>query len=146
MSLPSGFDQRAQYAQVIPAGAALHFGAGFAFGIIIGLVSSILGVAGGELLIPTMMFIFGVDIKTAGTASIVISVCVVTSGLWRYWRLGTIDTRLGARRIVSAMSVGSLIGAALGGMAVGFAPVGAIKTILGLVLIVAAAKVAVSKH
>ena len=39
-----------QYVQVIPAGAACHFGAGFAFGIIIGLVSSILGVAGGELL------------------------------------------------------------------------------------------------
>jgi uncharacterized membrane protein YfcA len=135
-----------QYAQVVPAGGAFHFVAGFVLGIIIGLVSSVLGVAGGELLVPTMMFIFGADIKTAGTASILISVCVVTSGLWRYWRLGTIETRLGARRIVSAMSVGSLIGAALGGMAVGFAPVGAIKTILGLVLIAAAAKVAVSKH
>jgi uncharacterized membrane protein YfcA len=135
-----------QYAQVIPTGAVVHFGAGFAFGIIIGLVSSILGVAGGELLIPTMMFIFGVDIKTAGTASIVISVCVVTSGLWRYWRSGAIETRLGARRIVSAMSAGSLIGAALGGLAVGFAPVGAIKVVLGFVLIAAAAKVAVSRH
>jgi uncharacterized membrane protein YfcA len=38
-------------------------------------------VAGGELLIPTMMFIFGADVKTAGSASIVISVCVVASGL-----------------------------------------------------------------
>jgi uncharacterized membrane protein YfcA len=135
-----------QYAQVVPADAAFHCGSGIALGVVIGLVSSILGVAGGELLIPTMMFIFGADIKTAGTASIVISVCVVTSGLWRYWRLGAIETRLGARRIVSAMSVGSLIGAALGGMAVGFAPVGAIKVILGVVLIAAAAKVAVSKH
>jgi hypothetical protein len=34
-----------RYAQVIPAGAAFHFGAGFALGIIIGLVSSIMGVA-----------------------------------------------------------------------------------------------------
>jgi uncharacterized membrane protein YfcA len=135
-----------QYAQVIPAGAAFEFGAGFALGIIIGLVSSILGVAGGELLIPTMMFIFGADIKTAGTASIVISVCIVTSGLWRYWRSGAIEMRLGVRRIVSAMSAGSLIGAALGGMAVGFAPVGTIKAILGFVLIAAAAKVAVSKR
>jgi uncharacterized protein len=135
-----------QYAQVVPAGAAFHFVAGLALGIIIGLVSSILGVAGGELLVPSMMFIFGADIKTAGTASIVISVCVVTSGLWRYWRLGAILTHLGARRIVSAMSAGSLIGAALGGMAVGFAPVGLIKTLLGLVLLAAAAKVAVSKH
>lgn len=134
-----------EYAQVIPASAAFHFGAGFGLGIIIGLVSSILGVAGGELLIPTMMFVFGADIKTAGTASIVISVCVVTSGLWRYWRLGAIEMRLGARRIVSAMSAGSLVGAALGGIAVGFAPVVAIKALLGCVLIAAAAKVAVSK-
>jgi uncharacterized membrane protein YfcA len=133
------------YAQVVPAGAAFHFGAGFGFGIIIGLVSSILGVAGGELLIPTMMFVFGADIKTAGTATIVISVCIVTTGLWRYWQSGAIETRLGARRIVSAMSAGSLVGAALGGMAVGFAPVEAIKAILGLVLITAAVKVAVSK-
>jgi uncharacterized membrane protein YfcA len=102
-----------QYAQVIPVGAAFHFGA---------------------------------DIKTAGTASIVISVCVVTSGLWRYWRSGAMETRLGARRIVSAMSAGSLIGAALGGLAVGFAPVEAIKAVLGFVLIAAAAKVAVSRH
>ena len=65
-----------QYAQVIPPDAAFLFGAGFALGIVIGLVSSILGVAGGELLVPTMMFIFGADIKTAGTASIVISACV----------------------------------------------------------------------
>jgi uncharacterized protein len=131
---------------VIPAGAAFHFGEGFALGIIIGLVSSILGVAGGELLIPTMMFIFGADIKTAGTASIVISVCIVTSGLWRYWRSGAMETRLGTRRIVLAMSVGSLIGAALGAMAVGVAPVGAIKAVLGFVLIAAAAKVAISTH
>jgi uncharacterized protein len=93
-----------------------------------------------------MMFIFGADTKTADTASIVISVCVVTSGLWRYWRSGTMETRLGARRIVSAMSVGSLIGAALGGLAVGFAPVVVIKTELGFVLIAAAAKVAVSQY
>jgi uncharacterized membrane protein YfcA len=44
------------------------------------------------------------------------------------------------------MSAGSLIGAALGGMAVGFAPVAAIKAVLGFVLIGAATKVAVSKQ
>jgi uncharacterized protein len=93
-----------------------------------------------------MMFIFGADIKAAGTASIVISVCVVISGLWRYWQSGAIETRLGARRIVLAMSAGSLIGAGLGGLAVGFAAVGAIKAVLGFVLIAAAAKVAVSKR
>jgi uncharacterized membrane protein YfcA len=62
-----------------------------------------------------------------------------------YWRLGAIEMRLGARRIVSAMSAGSLVGAALGGIAVGFAPVVAIKALLGCVLIAAAAKVTVSE-
>src|SRR5436305_8978318 len=132
-----------QSAQVIPRGVAIHLATAFTLGIGIGLVSSILGVAGGELLIPTMMFIFGADVKIAGTASIVISVCVVTSRLWRYWRSGAMETRLGPRRIVSAMSAGSLIGAALGGLAVGFAPVAASKVILGFVLMAAAAKVAV---
>ena len=60
--------------------------------------------------------------------------------------MGAIERRLAVRRIVSAMSAGSVIGAALGGLAVGFAPVGAIKVILGFVLIAAAAKVAVSQH
>jgi len=68
----------------IPDGSAIHFATGFTLGIGIGFVSSILGVAGGELLISTMMFIFGADVKTAGSASIVISVCVVASGLLQY--------------------------------------------------------------
>jgi uncharacterized membrane protein YfcA len=42
------------------------------------------------------------------------------------------------------MSAGSLIGAAIGGLAVGFAPVSLIKTVLAVVLIAAAAKVATS--
>ena len=42
-----------QYVQILPPVAAIHFAAGFALGIGIGLVSSILGVAGGELPIPT---------------------------------------------------------------------------------------------
>jgi hypothetical protein len=60
--------------------------------------------------------------------------------------VGAIETGLGPKRIVSAMSAGSLIGAALGGLAVGFAPVGLVKVVLGVVLIAAAAKVAISQH
>jgi uncharacterized membrane protein YfcA len=78
-----------EYASILPASATVHVAAGFVIGIGIGLVSSILGVAGGELLIPTLMFVFGADIKTAGSASIVISLGVVLMGIWRYWCLGS---------------------------------------------------------
>lgn len=35
-------------------------------GLLVGAVSSMLGVAGGEFIIPIMIFIFGADIRTAG--------------------------------------------------------------------------------
>lgn len=43
---------------------------GLMFGIVIGAVAALLGVAGGELLIPTLMLVHGADIRSAGTASL----------------------------------------------------------------------------
>jgi uncharacterized membrane protein YfcA len=103
-------------------------------------------VAGGELLIPTLMFIFGADVKAAGSASILVLLGVVLSGLWRYWRLGAIPLHRGAQRITAAMASGSIVGATIGGLAVAYAPVAALKVILGCILIAAAAKTAVSRH
>ncbi len=122
----------------------IHIAAGFAVGIGIGLVSSMLGVAGGELLIPTLMFIFGADIKTAGSASILISLGVVLMGIWRYWRLDAIPTGRGIQRLTSAMAMGSIIGATLGGLAVAYAPAAALKVLLGCVLLAAAGKTLLS--
>jgi uncharacterized membrane protein YfcA len=132
------------YGALLPASPAIRFVAGFAIGIGIGLVSSMLGVAGGELLIPTLMFIFGADIRTAGSASILISLGVVLMGIWRYWRLAAIPSGRGITRITSAMAAGSIIGATAGGLAVAYAPVGVLKVVLGCVLMAAAAKTIVS--
>jgi uncharacterized protein len=129
-----------QYAVPLPTSPVIHVAIGFAIGIGIGLVSSMLGVAGGELLIPTLMFIFGADIKTAGSASILISLGVVLTGIWRYWRLDAIPKGRGIKRITSAMAFGSVVGATVGGLAVAYAPVDVLKVILGCVLIVSAAK------
>src|SRR5260370_21020614 len=83
------------HAELLPDSPAIHAAVGAAFGIGIGLVSSVLGVAGGELLIPTLIFVFGADIRTAGSASILISLGVVAIGLWRYWRIGATPKRRG---------------------------------------------------
>jgi uncharacterized protein len=96
-------------------------------------------VAGGELQIPTLMFMFGADIKTAGSASILISLGMVLSGLWRYWRIGGLPRGRGVVRITGAMSAGSVIGAVLGGLVVAFAPVAFLR-LLGCVLPAAALK------
>lgn len=104
------------------------------FGLVIGLVSSILGVAGGELIIPTLVYAFGVDIKLAGTASLLISLPTVIVGIIRYARLGDYSQKQDLIETVAPMGIGSVIGAVVGGLMVGFVPVRILKILLGLIL------------
>jgi uncharacterized membrane protein YfcA len=90
------------------------------------------------------VLIFGVDIKTAGSASILISLGVVSIGLWRYWRADALPTGRGAQRITTAMAASSIIGATVDGLAVAYAPVTFLQVLLGCVLLAAAAKTASS--
>ena len=125
---------------LLPPSTGANFVAGFNIGLAVGIVSSVLGVAGSELLIPALMLVFGANIKAAGSASILISLGIVTMGLWRYWRADSIPTWQGARRITTAMAAGSIIGATLGGLAVTYAPITFLKVLLGCVLLAASAK------
>src|ERR687897_2661206 len=86
------------------------------FGLGIGLVSSMLGVAGGELIIPTLVFAFGAGIKTAGTASLLISLPTVAVGGVRPNKLGSSAYRPDRTRTVAPMGVGSVVGAVVGGL------------------------------
>jgi uncharacterized membrane protein YfcA len=135
-----------QTGAVVPTSGAAQFATGALIGVGVGLVSSALGVAGGELLIPALVFVFGADIKTAGSASILISLGIVTTGLIRYWRAGAVPTWGSARRMTGAMAAGSIVGATLGGMAVAYAPVAFLKLLLGCVLLGVAAKTAATRH
>ena len=47
--------------------------AGVVAGFVIGVVAALLGVAGGELLIPTLVLLFGAGIKLAGSLSLAVS-------------------------------------------------------------------------
>jgi uncharacterized protein len=121
-----------------PEGTGVRLLLGAAIGLAVGIVSSMLGVAGGELLIPALMIVFGADIRTAGTMSAMISIVIVAVGLWRYHRMGLLQLTRGARRIGTAMTLGSMLGAGLGGLALAFAPTMALKAVLGAILAAAA--------
>jgi uncharacterized membrane protein YfcA len=59
---------------------------GVAAGVIIGVVASLLGVAGGELLIPTIVILFGANLKLAGSLSLAVSLPTMIAGFTRYSR------------------------------------------------------------
>lgn len=119
---------------LIPADPAAQLLAGFALGLAIGLVSSLLGVAGGEVIIPTLVFGFGAPVKAAGSLSLAISLPAVGVGLGRHLAAGALDG--GAlRQVVAPMALGSAAGAALGGLLVGLVSADALKLVLGAALI-----------
>ena len=111
------------------------------FGLFIGLVSSLLGVAGGELIIPTLVFVFGAGIKTAGTASLLISLPTVAVGVLRHRRLGSFTDRADLTKTVAPMGVGSVVGAVVGGLLVGLVPAAVLKLVLGVILIGSAVRI-----
>ncbi len=123
---------------LVPAVLGWQVAVGALAGLGIGLVSSVLGVAGGELIIPTMVFLFGADIKTAGTASLIISLPTVVVGVARYAARGALAGREALADTVAPMSAGSILGAVAGGLLVGLVPTAVLKMLLGIILNVSA--------
>ncbi|HEV3051019.1 MAG TPA: sulfite exporter TauE/SafE family protein, partial [Longimicrobium sp.] len=124
----------------IPDGLAWRAASGAVFGVAIGIVSSLLGVAGGELIIPTFVFAYGADIKTAGSASLLVGLVTVPAGILRYARRGDYRDRAAMTGTVAPMAAGSVLGAVAGGLMVGVVSSAALKVALGVILIVSAVR------
>jgi len=126
---------------LLPGALPVRIVAAVVFGLGIGLVNSLLGVAGGELIIPTLVFAFGAGIKTAGTASLLISLPTVAVGVLRHLRLGSFTDRSDLTQTVAPMGIGSVIGAVAGGLFVGVVSAAVLKFVLGVILIVSAVRI-----
>jgi len=124
----------------LPDDDAVQLLAGVGFGLGIGLVSSLLGVAGGEVIIPTLVFAYGAGIKTAGTAGLFVSLPTVGAGILRYARRGAY-TRRAITETVTPMGIGSIVGAIIGGLLVGLISSDILKIGLGFVLIWSASRI-----
>jgi uncharacterized protein len=114
---------------------------GIAAGLAIGVIASLLGVAGGELLIPTLVLLFGLDIKLAGSVSLAISLPIMLVGFARYSRDQAFTVLRGNGSFVFAMGVGSILGALVGGKFVRVVPTMILLPLLAAILVVSAFKV-----
>src|SRR5215204_1369038 len=100
----------------LPANLPARVVAGLAFGFLIGAISSVLGVAGGEVIIPTLVFGYGVPIKAAGSLSMLISLPTVLTGIVRHARSGAYSDRSVMREVIVPMALASALGAVIGGV------------------------------
>lgn len=113
--------------------AAAQWTAGIAAGLLIGVVAAVLGVAGGELLIPTIVLLYGADVKLAGSLSLAVSLPTMIAGFARYSQTNAFAVVKKERGLGTSMAAGSILGAAAGGLMVGiFSP----RILLGLLAVV----------
>jgi uncharacterized membrane protein YfcA len=115
--------------------------AGVAAGFAIGVVASLLGVAGGELLIPTLILLFGANIKLAGSLSLAISLPTMLVGFARYGQDRSFAVLRCNRAFVLLMAAGSVVGSFLGGQLLGIASCRILLPLLSAVLLLSAIKV-----
>jgi uncharacterized membrane protein YfcA len=115
--------------------------AGLTAGFGIGIVAALMGVAGGELLIPTLVLLFGLDLKLAGSLSLAISLPTMLAGLARYSLEDSFSVLARNRGFVTLLAAGSMIGVALGGRLLGLVPERILLPVLVAILLVSAVKV-----
>lgn len=115
--------------------------AGLVAGFGIGIVASLMGVAGGELLVPTLVLLLGIDLKLAGSLSLAISLPTMLVGFARYSRDDSFSFLARNRDFVLLMAIGSVIGVAIGGQLLGAVPVAILLPVLVAILLVSSVKV-----
>ncbi|CAH2398277.1 sulfite exporter TauE/SafE family protein [Mesorhizobium escarrei] len=134
-----GHDPGAAGLQLV-TGAALIV-AGIIAGFAIGVVASLLGVAGGELLVPTLVLLFGADIKLAGSLSLAVSLPTMLVGFTRYSRDQSFSVIGRNKAFLLAMAVGSIVGAYIGGQLLGLVPEQILLPLLAAILVISAYRI-----
>ena len=115
--------------------------AGVAAGFVIGGIAALMGVAGGELLIPTLVLLFGLDLKLAGSLSLAISLPTMIVGFARYSQDATFAVLRRNLGFVVTMAAGSVVGTFIGALLLKIIPSFAILPFLAVILLLSAVKV-----
>jgi uncharacterized membrane protein YfcA len=103
-------------------------------GVVIGIVSGTLGIGGGILLVPALMWLAEIDDqrRAAGITLTVLALPVVLPAVWQYYASGLIQSR----DLASAgwVAAGFALGGFAGAYAVPYLPVAALRIVFGLTL------------
>jgi uncharacterized membrane protein YfcA len=119
----------------------IQIAAGVVAGFVIGVIASLLGVAGGEFLIPTLVLLFGADIRLAGSLSLAVSLPTMLVGFTRYSGDQSFSVLRQNRAFLFVMAAGSVVGTFLGGRLLGWVPTSILLPLLATILVVSAVKV-----
>ena len=109
---------------------------GIAIGLAVGVISGLIGVGGGIVMVPALIFAFGMDQKMAqGTSLAMLLPPTGILAFMRYYNEGQADLKLGL-----VMAVGVFIGGYFGGHWAQQIPNAVLRRVFATLLVVIAAK------
>lgn len=110
-------------------------------GILAGILSGVVGIGGGIIIVPALVFVFGMSqLEAQGTTLALLIPPVGILAAWSYYTHGFVDVKV-ALLIIIGFLLGGLIG---GKIAVGL-PNAVLQKIFGVVLLLVSIKMVVGK-
>ncbi len=113
----------------------LQIAAGFAAG----WLSALLGIGGGVILIPMMIYFFKVPIQQAVGTSLAVIIPTALVGAWKHYNLNHLNLKLAI-----LLAVGAVIGSYIGALSVNSFSPDVIRKIFAVLLLVTAARMFIS--
>jgi hypothetical protein len=102
-------------------------------GLVAGLMSGLLGVGGGIVMVPLLVFVARHDQHHAHATSLAAVIAIGIVGATTFAADGEVDVKLAA-----LLAIGSLVGAPLGARVMDRTPEGSLKIAFGCLMIVVA--------
>ena len=92
--------------------SALAVAGGLALGVVIGVISGLVGIGGGAFLIPALIYFYGMSqIKAQGTSVATLLLPIGIFAFWTYYKAGHVDFKL-----AMLIAVGFAVGGWFGGL------------------------------
>lgn len=110
-------------------------------GLLAGILSGLLGVGGGIVLVPMMVFFLGLSQHIAQGISLLVIIPTAASGLWHLHKEKLVDYRTAA-----LLSIGAIIGATLSASFVQSIPAAELKKIFGVFVIIMGGRMVFAKN
>jgi uncharacterized membrane protein YfcA len=83
-----------------------------AVGLFTGVVSGLMGIGGGNVMVPASTILFGLEQHQAQGVSLLVIIPTAISGAWSHYRRGNVNVRVALLLIPGAV-LGGLVGARL---------------------------------
>src|SRR6202012_589688 len=110
-------------------------------GLAVGVMSGIVGIGGGILIVPALVYLFHMSQhKAQGTSIAALLAPVGFLAFWQYYKAGNADLKAGL-----LISLGFLFGGYFGGLWAQHIPEVALRRIFGIVVVTAGVKLLLGK-